>query len=97
VITSQVVVVPKKTPGKFTVIVDLCYQPGCSVNDAIPCEFMHIAYSSIDDVALLMHSLGKRYLMAEIDVKDAYRLVLVHPEDWRFLGVSWNDRVYVDC
>jgi hypothetical protein len=67
VITSQVAVVPKNPPGKFRVIVDLSSPPGCSVHDAIHCEFTHIAYVSIDDVTLLMYSLGKHCLMAKID------------------------------
>ena len=35
--------------------------------------------------------------MAKIDIKDAYRLIPVHPQDRRFLGISWQGTVYVDC
>jgi hypothetical protein len=57
VITSWIAVLPKKTTGKFRVIVDLSSSLGHSVKDAIHCEFKLVGYSSIDDVALLMHSL----------------------------------------
>ena len=35
--------------------------------------------------------------MAKVDIRDAYRLVPIHPADRPFLGVSWRDRVFVDC
>lgn len=97
VITSRMAVVPKKTPGKFRVIVDLSSPDNYSVNDNIHRELTHVAYSSVDDAALLMHHLGPHTLMAKIDIQDAYRLVPVHPMDRSFLGVTWQDGVYVDC
>ena len=34
--------------------------------------------------------------MAKLDVRDAYRLIPVHPHDRRLLGFRWNDVTYVD-
>lgn len=34
--------------------------------------------------------------MAKMDIKQAYRIVPVHPEDRRLLGMQWQDKVYVD-
>ena len=97
VVTSRMAVVPKKTPGKFRVIIDLSSPDGHSVNDHIHRELTHVAYSSIDDAALLMHHLGPHALMAKLDIKDAYRMVPVHPEDRHFLGVSWQGQLFIDC
>ena len=58
---------------------------------------MHVSYSSLDDGALLIHFLGKRSLLAKIDLREAYGMVPVHPEDHRFFGISWQDSVYFDC
>ena len=44
-----------------------------------------------------MHNLGRHTLMAKLDIKDAYCLIPVHPQDCRFLGISWRGAVYVDC
>ena len=94
---ARMAVVPKKSPGKFRVIVNLSAPESRSVNDNIHRELTHVAYSTIDDAVLLMHHLGRQCLMAKIDIQNAYRLIPVHPEDRYCLGVSWQDQVYVDC
>ena len=68
-----------------------------SVNDNIHRELAHVVYSSIGDAAELMHHLGQHTLLAKIDIQDAYRLILIHPSDRRFLGVTWQGGVYDDC
>ena len=97
VVTSSVGVVPKSTPGKFRVIVDLSRPEGASVNDQLLRELTHVAYSSIEDASLAMHALGQGAQLAKIDIRDAYRIIPVHPEDRPFLALSWQDRVYIDC
>ena len=32
----------------------------------------------------------------KLDLKDAYRMVPVHPDDQHLLGISWRDGIYVD-
>ena len=32
----------------------------------------------------------------KMDLKDAYRIGPVHPEDYHLLGVSWEGHTYVD-
>ena len=34
--------------------------------------------------------------MAKLDIKSAYRMVPVHPDDRPLLGVRWEDEIYVD-
>ena len=97
VVTSSLGVIPKKTPGKWRVIVDLSRPEGSSVNDNTRRQHCHLAYSSVEDATLIMHSLGPGASMAKIDIRDAYRLVPIHPEDRPFLGVSWGDGIFVDC
>ena len=97
VITSNLAVVPKKTPGKWRVIVNLSRPQNASVNDFIRRELTHVAYSSVEDAALIMHTLGHNSQLAKIDIRDAYRIIPIHPEDRPFLGIKWQDRVYVDC
>ena len=33
--------------------------------------------------------------MSKIDLKNAFRLILVRPEDWNLLGVRWHNRFLV--
>ena len=34
--------------------------------------------------------------MAKIDLKNAFRLILVRPQDWNLLGIKWRDQLYID-
>ena len=95
--TSSMGVIPKKTPDKWRVIVDLSHPKGASVNDTTRRQHCHLADSSVDDASLLMQALGPEACMAKVDIRDAYRLVPIHPTDCPFLGVSWCDSVFVDC
>ena len=40
--------------------------------------------------------LGRGAVMAKIDVKSAFRLCPVRPQDWSYLGMRWNGRYYFD-
>ena len=51
---------------------------------------------SVDLVASRILKLGKGTELAKVDIKQAYRLVPVHPADRRRLGVQWQNTVYVD-
>ena len=81
IITSSIAVSPKKTVGKWQVIVDMSRPRGASVNGNFRRGLTHIAFSPVEDAAHLMHYLGPSTLLAKMDVSEAYRLVPVHPED----------------
>ena len=55
-------------------------------------------YNIVDNVVRQLLQLGPGALMAKLDIKSAYRIVPVHPQDWFLLGMQWNDhtKVYVD-
>ena len=97
VITSSLAVVPKKTPSKWRIIVNLSRPCNTSVNDIIRREFTHVTYSSVADATLIMHTLGHNTELAKIDLHDAYRIIPIHPEDRPFIGIKWRKQLYVDC
>ena len=37
------------------------------------------------------------YMMAKLDLRDAYRMVPVHPVDRPLLGMRWKGSVFIDC
>ena len=41
-------------------------------------------------------SLGKGTLLAKVNLKSAYRMVPVHPEDRHLLGMEWQGKELVD-
>ena len=94
---SPMGLVPKPhQPGKFRLIVDLSTPRGKSVNDGIPGDLCSLRYASVDDAVAMVRSLGTGTLLTKIDIKDAYRLVPVHPDDYHLLGITWGGHVYVD-
>ena len=97
ILVSRLGAIPKKAAGKWRVIVDLSSPSGYSVNDNLRRNLTHVAYASVEDAAVLMHILGRDTLMAKIDIRSAYRMVPIHPEDRWSLGVIWDKAVYVDC
>ena len=95
IITSGIAVILKKTPGKGRVIVDM--SSPTDAEQLPPRELTHVVYASIEVTAHRMHHLGVNCRLAKLDIKEAYRIILVHPEDMVFQGICWNDSVYVDC
>ena len=89
-------VIPKKSTGKWRLIVDLSSPQGESVNDGISQEHSSLSYVTVDMIADKVASLGKGTLLAKLDVKSAFRIVPVHPADRLLLGMQWRDSIYVD-
>ena len=90
-------VVPKgHTPGKWRLITDLSFPEGEGVNAGIDPLLCSLRYTSVDRVARVAQSLGRGSLLAKLDIKAAYRLVPVHPDDRHLLGFMWQGASYVD-
>ena len=94
---SPMGLVPKShQPNKFRLIVDLSTPAGTSVNDGIPSELCSLKYASLDNAVALIQTLGRGTRLVKMDLKDAYRMVPVHPDDYHLLGVSWKGHTFVD-
>ena len=95
---SPIGVIPKRNrPNKWRLIVDLSSPMGRSVNDGISSAFCSLTYASIDDAAGILRTLGKGALMAKLDLKDAYRVIPVHPYDRPLLGMQWKEGIFIDA
>ena len=94
---SPLGIIPKPhQPGKWRLIVDLSFPEGHSVNNGISPALCSIKYSSVDDAVSIIQKYGPHTQMAKLDLQSAYRMVPVHPEDHRLLGMQWNDHIYID-
>ena len=94
---SRFGVIPKKSqPGKWRLIVDLSFPEGRSVNDGIPKEICSLRYPTIDLAIGQILQLGAGTQLSKLDIKDAYRIVPVHPQDWELLGLVWKGSYYID-
>ena len=90
------VILKGHTPGKWHLITNLSHPVGGSVNDGIDPRLCSLSYTSVEKVARVAQSLGPGTLMAKLDIKAAYRLVPVHPDDRLLLGLEWRGHHYVD-
>ena len=69
---------------------------GHSINDFIEKELSTLTYISIDNIAQVGLQLGKGTLLGKMDVKEAFRLVPVHPSDRLIVGIVWKGDLYID-
>ena len=93
---SGVGVVPKKTGG-WRMIMHLSAPHGQSINDYINKEDFTFRYSRIDDaIRLIKLAGGKGAMLAKVDIKSAFRIIPVRPEDRELLGIHWRDKFYID-
>ena len=69
---------------------------GHSVNDGISSEWSSVSYPTVDHLSYLVLSQGKGAFLVKADIKEAYRMVPVHPQDQCLLGVQWKGNTYVD-
>ena len=87
---NRIGVVPKgHTPDRWRIITDLSFPHGRSVNDGIAGGMCSLEYTTVDKVAGVALALGRGTLLAKIDIKSAYRLISVYPEDRPLLGLQW--------
>ena len=90
-------VIPKiGKPGKWRLIVDLSSPHNASVNDGIDKDMCSISYTTVDQIVEVLLSLGRGALMAKADIKQAYRIVPVHPDDRWLLGIARARKVFID-
>jgi hypothetical protein len=94
---SRFGLVLKKTPGAWRLIVDFSSPEGFSVNDGIEDHLGTPQYMSVENALDIARQLGRGCLLAKMDIKKAYRMIPVHPDDRPLLGMQWQDQLYLDA
>ena len=90
-------VIPKgHRTGKWRHIVDLSHPAGHSVSDGVDPVSCSLSYATVEMAAQQVIAIGRGTLLAKLDLESAYRMVPVHPDDRRFLGMQWQGKVLVD-
>jgi len=90
-------VIPKShQPNKWRLIVDLSFPREHSINDGIPKDLCSMSYVTINDAIDRILSTGPGSLLAKIDIKNAFRLIPVHPADRHFLAMQWDNWIFID-
>ena len=69
---------------------------GHSVNDHIPELHCSIKYSGLEEAITLLTEVGHGAWMVKLDLKHAYSIVPIHPDDRILLGMQWRGNVFLD-
>ena len=85
-----------KPDGSTRLVFDLSQPHGESVNDFIAKEEFPTSYTLFDTATELVHLTGKGCYLTKVDIKHAYRLLPVRPEDRPLLVYYWQGKYYVD-
>jgi len=93
---SPLGIVPKKNPSEFRLIHHLSFPQGSSINDSIPSEISSVVYATINDAISVLKRMGRVCFMAKTDMKSAFRIIPVHPDDHPLLGMTWENLYYYD-
>ena len=93
---SRFGVKPKKSNDECRLILDLSHPEGFSVNDGIDPEACHTRYCKVDNAVQLILSAGEGAQVEMLDIKGAYRILAVHPNDQYLLGKKWRNQFYID-
>ena len=92
---SPIGVIPK-SDGGWRLITDLSYPEGNSVNTYISSELSRVNYTSLDSILDKIHDLGTRAHLAKMDIKSAFRLLVINPADFDLMGIKFGDSYYID-
>lgn len=92
---SPIGLVPKPD-GKWRLITHLSYPHDCSINSFIDPELCKVSYCSFDKILDKIYECGKGALMAKVDIKSAFRLLIVNPADFDLLGIYFEGQFYID-
>ena len=94
--SSPIGLVPKHDHGKFRLIHDLSFPRGDSINFYTSKQFTCVQYETLDQVVSLVQECGQGCFIAKADIKDAFRLIPIKPQDYHLLGMTWHGKFYHD-
>lgn len=86
-----------KPDGTVRLILDLSQPSGLSVNDHISREDFTLQYITLDDAIAALFRAGPHHaLMSKADLRHAFRLIPVRPDQWWLLGFCWEGQYFHD-
>ena len=86
----------EKSDHTLRLITHLSYPKENSVNDFIDEKVCAVKYSSFDQVLDMISGLGKSQELGKINIRQAFRLIIINPSYFDLLGIMFDDKYYVD-
>jgi len=82
---------------KVRPILNLSAPEGSSLNDAVDkIKIRKLTMSSAKKFSQNLLQLGRNAKFAKSDLVDAYKLIPIHPSNWKFYGFKWLGKFFVD-
>lgn len=85
-----------KSDGGWRLITHLSYPPGNSVNSYIDPELSTVTYTSLDNILEKISELKAPVKLSKMDVKSAFRLLIISPADFDLLGIQFEGEFYIN-
>lgn len=87
----------KQEPGKFRLLHNLSFPYNeLSVNYNIPKTSTKVQYASIADAIQMIHNHSPKAFLAKADIREAFRLIPLNPEQYNLTGFKWANKFYYD-
>ena len=93
---SPLGLVPKKVEGEFRLIHHLSFPKGSSLNDGISTDHTRVSYATVEDAIRRIKTVGPSCFLAKTDIKTAFRIIPIRPQDYYLLGICWRGLYYHD-
>ena len=72
----------------------MSWPQGTSVNDQIDPNMCSVKYSCFDDTVAIVQQSGPNCDLAKCDIKSAFRLLPIHPDDYNLMGFTFDSKFY---
>ena len=96
--TNPIGVAEGKYSKKKRLIVDLSAphndKNNACLNDMIVKEDFSLNYVTVDDAIARIKEKGRGSWLCKTDIKDAFKLLPIHPSLWPFHGIKWQGKYY---
>jgi hypothetical protein len=87
----------KSEKGKFRLIHNLSWPyDETSINGGIEDEHKSVSYSSVAQAIKLVMQKPKGSVTRKTDIKDAFKIIPVHPDEYHKLGLKFDGKYYYD-
>jgi hypothetical protein len=85
-----------KYSKKKRLVVDLSvpHDSGDSLNDLIDKELFSLTYVKLDHAISIIRNMGPGTILNKTDIKDAFKLIPIHPSLWHLHGVKVDTDMY---
>ena len=93
---SPLGLVPKKIEGEFRLIHHLSFPKGSSLNDGISSDHTMVSYAMVECAIWRIKSVGSTCFLAKTDIKYAFQIIPIRPQDYNLLGMCWHGLYYYD-